>query len=270
MAGYIIGPCGVAPAPTGLDAATTAWINAVVAAGGAVSTTQQGRVDTLIKALKAHSLFSMIDRLWLWAGESDTHQATIDIVNLGVLTVNNSPTFGASGYTGNTFNTSLDSGIQPSTFSGNYSLNSASFAFYETDNGTASNANTTGTNGTSPTTTISTFAFSTLWAYTINNGAFNNGTNTASTTQGMWGVGRTSSTATALYRNGSSTPVLSNGSDTSTSLPVSNLQWLAGGGQFNGGTFAMGAICGGMTGAQWAAFAADVNAYMTAWGVNVF
>jgi hypothetical protein len=63
---------------------------------------------------------------------------------------------------------------------------------------------------------------------------------------------------------------LSNAGDTSTGLPISNIQWLAGEGQFKNGTFAMGAICGGMTGAQWANFAADVNAYMTAWGANVF
>src|SRR5690349_15337642 len=88
----------------GFDAATTAWVAAVVAAGGAVSTTQQSRVDTLIKALKSHGLFTQLDRLWLWAGESDHHQATIDIINLGVGTENGNLTstgLSASGYTGN-------------------------------------------------------------------------------------------------------------------------------------------------------------------------
>ena len=41
------------PAAAGNDAATTAWVNAVVADGGAVSGTQTGRVNTLIVALKA-------------------------------------------------------------------------------------------------------------------------------------------------------------------------------------------------------------------------
>jgi hypothetical protein len=39
-------------------------------------------------ALKGHGLFSKLDRLWLWGGESDHKQATIDIVNLGVGTEN--------------------------------------------------------------------------------------------------------------------------------------------------------------------------------------
>jgi len=77
---------------------------------------------------------------------------------------------------------------------------------------------------------------------------------------------RTSSTGTALYRNGSSTPILSSATDTYTSPSASDLQWLTRDGQFNSGTLVAGFICRGMTDAQWATFASDLNAYMTAWG----
>ncbi len=98
------------------DASTTAWINAVVAAGGAVSTTQKGRIDALIVALKGHGLFSTNSRLWLYGGESDHKQATIDIMGLAVATEQGSPTFGAGGYTGNGSSMYLDLGTLPSDY----------------------------------------------------------------------------------------------------------------------------------------------------------
>jgi hypothetical protein len=56
--------------------ATTAWVNAVVGAGGSVSAAQQTRVDTFIKALKAASIWTKMDRIWL-NGE-DHFQTDVD------------------------------------------------------------------------------------------------------------------------------------------------------------------------------------------------
>src|SRR5262245_42144212 len=63
------------PTGGGLEAETTAWVNAVVADGGSVSGLQQTRVNNLIAGLKTDCLFTVLDRLWLYGGESDAHQA---------------------------------------------------------------------------------------------------------------------------------------------------------------------------------------------------
>ena len=112
-----------------LDPATTAWVNAVVTAGGTVSTAQKVKVDTLIRGLKADGLFSVLDRVWLFASEN-TQQAGIDIINLGTLTEHGSPTFTAgSGYAFSGSNY-LDTGIILASESRNYTLNSASSFVY--------------------------------------------------------------------------------------------------------------------------------------------
>lgn len=83
------------------DSATTAWAAAVVSAGGTVSGGRKTLVDNLIVGLKADGVWSKMDRIWLYAAEN-SQSALIDLVNLGVTSLNNSPTFTAdSGYTGN-------------------------------------------------------------------------------------------------------------------------------------------------------------------------
>src|SRR5215831_13637080 len=98
----ILWPAGTAisvPAAA-FDAATLAWVAAVVGDGGTVSATEKGYVDTLIVGLRADGLFSKLDRLWLLASEN-THQAKIDIIALQSFTLTGSPTFAANaGYTG--------------------------------------------------------------------------------------------------------------------------------------------------------------------------
>ena len=84
------------------DAATTAWVNAVVTAGGTVSTSQKGYVDTLIKALKTASVWTSLSRLWLLASEN-TYQAGIDIVGLNTYTNVN--------YSGPALSFTADSGL---------------------------------------------------------------------------------------------------------------------------------------------------------------
>jgi len=113
------------------DPATTAWVAAVVAASGTVSAAQKTRVNTLIVSLKAASLFTVLDRLWLLASEN-TQQAGIDIVNLNAsLTVSGAPSFTANlGYICNNILKFLDTHFVPSTAGGHYVLNGASFGYY--------------------------------------------------------------------------------------------------------------------------------------------
>jgi hypothetical protein len=109
-----------------MDSATTAWIAAVVAAGGSVSSGRQTIVDDLIAGLKADGVWSKLDRLWLTATEN-TQSALIDLVATSTATPVNSPTFAANlGYTGsNASNKYIDSNLANNSGTGNYSLNEA-------------------------------------------------------------------------------------------------------------------------------------------------
>jgi hypothetical protein len=87
------------------DAATTAWIAAVVAAGGSVSGTpttgRQKLVDDLIKGLKTDGVWAKLDRLYVFAAEN-TQSALIDLVALAQGAPASSPTFAVDvGYTVN-------------------------------------------------------------------------------------------------------------------------------------------------------------------------
>ncbi len=124
----IVIPC--APIPiSAFDPATTAWVAAVVAAGGTVSSTQEGYVDTFIKALKTNSIFTVWDGLWLLASEN-THQAQIDIVNLKTWTINGSPAFTSNrGYLGDGNTAWLDTGLALNTTT-NFQQNSGTLGVY--------------------------------------------------------------------------------------------------------------------------------------------
>src|SRR6266566_8370586 len=103
---------GSAGGGSAFDPATTAWVNAVVAAGGTVSGTQKGFVDTLIlceKTAANGNLFALLDRLWIHASENVT-QATVDTIADASLT-NHGLSFTVSqGFTGDGATTYADSG----------------------------------------------------------------------------------------------------------------------------------------------------------------
>lgn len=83
-----------------LDPATAAWVNAVTIAGGTVSAARFSPVDNLIRGLKTDGLFSLLDRLWLFAAENQP-SALIDIVALSQARIAGTLTFTANrGYTG--------------------------------------------------------------------------------------------------------------------------------------------------------------------------
>jgi hypothetical protein len=111
----------------GLDAATLAWIAAVEGAGGSVSTPRRTVVNNLIVGLKSASLFTKLDRLWLFAAEN-TQSALIDVVATSLAIAQNSPAFAADdGYTGNGSNAWIDSNLANNWGGGNFSQNAACF-----------------------------------------------------------------------------------------------------------------------------------------------
>ena len=116
------------------DAATTAWVNAVVTAGGTVSSGRRTVVDTLIAGLKADGVWTLLDRLWILAAEN-TQSALTDLK--GLVTISNSPPGGGTaptftadrGLTGN--GAGIDTGFNPTTASSpQYTLNSGSMFVY--------------------------------------------------------------------------------------------------------------------------------------------
>jgi hypothetical protein len=124
---------------SGLDPSTDLWIAAVVAAGGTVSgDATSGRrkvVNDLIVALKAATLWTRLDRLWIFAAENQP-SALVDMVALDLATVSgHAPTFTAdNGYAGNGSSTYVDTTFNPATQSTNFTLNSGHIAVWDNTN----------------------------------------------------------------------------------------------------------------------------------------
>jgi hypothetical protein len=266
-----------------LDPATTAWINAVVSDGGSVSGTQQTRVNTLIVALKAASysgggtLFAAIDRLWLYGGESNAHQAKIDIIALASHTVNGSPTLAAGGYTGDAAAAFLNTGFNPSTAGGHFTQNSASIGSYNRTNRSTgqlyadfgafgfaggNDARFFPCAGGTPTA---------LWELNQNVQDLPNNANS----QGSWALSRTGAGAggAVVYKNGNTTPVFTGGQISQT-VPNGNFFVLAdnnngSAGGFSGDQLAAFWIAGGFTSTDVSNFETALNAYMNSWGISI-
>jgi hypothetical protein len=130
------------PPVSALDSSTTAWINAVVAAGGTVSGTptsgRQKLVNDLIVGLKTDGVWTKLDRLWIFAAEN-AKSSIIDMVGLAsstptgtTLNPNNGYFCNTTQYVATTFNL-LSSGVK-------YTQNSAHLAIWiTTDGGTTVN-----------------------------------------------------------------------------------------------------------------------------------
>lgn len=253
------------------DAATNAWAQAVVTAGGAVSPTQKSRVNTLILALKGHSLFSANSRLWLHAGESDAKQATIDIMNLSAATPagTSPPSLGASGYTGNGTTGYIDLGAKPS----NYTQDSASFGCYNVLNSAADNFNILmgafdGTNCISDIIPKNTTSLS-----RINRTTGDLVSVATATRKGFFINSATGVNACAAYKNGSNIGTNAATSRDMTALPgffVLARNDLGTPSGFGVDIAAVSFIGPGLNDTQAANLTADIKAYMDAWGISVF
>ena len=255
------------------DANVIAWKAAVVTAGGTVSGGQETNVCTLVAALKAHSLWTIQDRIWLYASEN-AQQASIDIVNLATHTLVNAPTFVANqGYTGNGSTSYINTGFANGT---NYTQNSAAWSYYVRTNRTGSNNYFSGSYDAGSFGTQSLFAplASSIVNYDVNNVAFSNqAANTQA--QGFWTASRTGASAVALYRNSNST-AFATSSSSSLSLGA-NVVFFVNARNNNGSPDLFGAdeiaivaYGAGMSNTNTAQFQADLNAYMTALGTNVY
>lgn len=257
------------PVPSGtLDPATTSWINAVVVDGGAVSTTQQSRVDSLITGLKADGLFTILDRLWIFGGESDAHQAHVDLINLQLGTVHATLTLAATGYTGDGVSGYFDTLFTANAGGHNYVQDSASYGVYVRTSSAANHGIQFGTS--SAINSYTAIRPATTGVYIVNGAG---GIPTTPNTQGFWAATHTAATVGALYKNGSSfdTNVQASAGLDNTSMTAfvrhdggANLSL------FDDLEYAAIFIGAGLTATQAANLSTRVNAYMTAWGINVY
>ncbi len=249
------------------DSATTAWVNAVVSAGGSVSGTQQGRVNTLISGLRTDGLLAVLDALWIFAGESSAEQATIDITNLRVATVEATLTLSAAGYTGDGTSGDLTTTFTPSSAGGHYTQNSAHLGAYVMVLPSAGNRCLLGGIDGTNFSQLQNSGGSILGFVNDNGGAVLQGAQST----GWWCATRTGSTTSTLYKGttaGGSTSPDTDGGSSVANLTVP-LFLLSRGNQQTDAK--VGAVCfgGGLNSTQAGNLFTRINNYMTAWGINV-
>lgn len=247
------------------DADAAAWAEAVEDAGGTVSDAQRVRVTTLIATLKSASVWTPLDRLWLFAAENAT-QALTDLKARATATATNSPTFTANrGYAGNGTTSFVNSNFNPSTASGNYTRNDAMFGCWVETAQTASAAAHTYVGAY-----VTNYAYMSQNNTTQNKWAANANGNTLftfSTQTGLWVPQRTGANAQALFKDGASvatdtraSTVLENRTVVFLALDISAFE-------ATDARLALGVIGKSLTAAQHAGFYAAARAYMTAVGV---
>lgn len=254
-----------------LDAATTAWAAAVVTAGGTVSGARKTLVDNLIVGLKADGVWSLLDRLWLFAAEN-TQSALVDLVVLDGASATNSPTFTTDrGYACNGSTSYINTTYNVTTDKVNYSANSAHIGIWDnTSRGVDGTIAFGFYDGGSNLTDFYPY----YWGGT--NGPlvrfnFVAGVNIASSSsQGFVLNQQISSTTEEMYYNGSS---LGTGGS-SAAIVAGNLPFFVGGrndnGTMAGGTtdqISMVSFGGKLTSTQAANYYTRLRTYMTAVGV---
>lgn len=191
---------GFPAAASTFDAATDAWVAAVIANGGSVSDPRKAIVDALIVGLKADGLFTKLDRLWLFAAE-DQPSALTDIIADSLATAVNSPTFTVDrGYTGNASNMQVDTNFNATTATTpNFVQNSGSFFVWSN---TSASDNVPAFNDQSDHTTI--YPNQTGTAYFQVNATPYSTNAAVADGLGFYHANRSASNAEQGYKNGSS------------------------------------------------------------------
>lgn len=267
-------PLGQAPI---FDPATTAWVNAVISAGGTVSGTQQTQVDILIKALKTASVFTMWDALWLMDADNlQQTQISIATGNAAWTVQSGSISLVAAGTKSNVSGV-INTGINLSTAT-NFQRTSGSLLAYVTAADTAALGCSLGANN------------GTVGSAIFNTGSGTNDTAGINIQSGDGSVGGSASvkhliigTRTAagiggdnVYYWNSGSPATGGASgDTDLARPNLNPYMLAingGGPAFNpwGGTLGVSGIGSGVNLTQATAIATALNAYENVRGNNAW
>lgn len=257
---------GVPPVISGAEnAKTTAWVNAVVAAGGSVSAGRRTIINSLFDSLDGSSLAPA--RLWLHAAEN-SQSALIDLFALASATAVNSPTFAADqGYTGNGTSSYLNlNTINAGT------QNSASFGVYlRTDKAARDEVDisASGASASHTSNLVAKWSDGNLYA-ALNDNNSDGGRTAPATVSGIYVISRTGSTNFVVYRAGSSFATVTLASST---VPNRNFCTLASINEFgtavlfSSAQYGMSFLGGaGWDATQAANFTTHIQTYMTAVG----
>lgn len=259
-----------------LDPATLAWVAAVVAAGGTVSTVRKTLVNNMIAGLKVDGLWDLIDRLWILAAEN-TQSALIDMKALVMAVPHGSPAFAVNrGYTGVDASTTvyLDTMTNLSSYGGQFVTNSGHASGWSNTNTTSGSGggcifgSTTASDGNNQTSIVPQYFDGNAY-FRVNDSTPSGGSLIANST-GHFLVNRDSISTTQGYVNGSlffspnaASGTLANLNDVMLAINDNIL-----GVNFGGGyQLTMHSIGGNLSGAQVSSFYNRLRTYMTAVGV---
>lgn len=246
------------PAPSAFDSDYQAILDQASTLGyTAPSASQQTLQNTLVTDLKTAGVWDKLDALYVFATDGDSDYATLNFVAPSSFqaTKVNSPTFTANeGFTGNGSSAYLDTNLNASTDTTNYTQNDASFGGYVWD----FQQNVLGS-------TNNAIAMRRADAAN-NNNKIQSGTPTTnpvpSTTTGLVGLSRPNSTT--HYGLDASGSVDTSGVSTSTSIPNTNFTILR---RSNSYSFAkVGLFWAGahLTSAEWSDYVDAVDTYIAA------
>jgi hypothetical protein len=203
------------------DAATTAWKNAVVTAGGTVSPTLEGVINTMITTLKGGTnVWTRLDRLWFWAADEPKGSA-LDVVALQTATFpdaagtpiyNHTPGEGIACLGLANTASFINTHYVPSVDGVNATTNSAMYLLYIRTSSTV--AADEGDGCFDSATTRSWFFGPKVTYSTPSAGMGSAAIGVADTAyfananhQGCYVISRTGAAASAIYKNGNSTPI---------------------------------------------------------------
>lgn len=225
--------------------------------------TRKGHINTLIAGLKADTIWTKLDALWVMAAH-DAQASLLNWKNPGTFDLIgvNSPTFAVDqGYTGDGSSSRLRTQFTPSTNGVNYTQDSASLWVWSRTNATSS-VTDMGEQVTAPDTRIITRNGSNQLGIRVNDGTSTSLAGVTDST-GFFGNQRSGASAIAGFRNGSS---VGTGSVASTGLPAQEL-WLCGANSngFSAKQQAAGAIGASLAGLE-SAFYTRMLTYMQAVG----
>lgn len=192
---------------------------AYIMAAGVTDATYKDAINQFILDLKAASIWTKFDRLWLFANQ-DATAALMDIKALENATPVNAPAFTAGrGYAGNGSTSYLNTNFVPSTHGVNYTLNSALMAAEVVSVGAIQGSAIMGMsiNGVATTQIFPRFSDGNAYGDVNSNSAGDMAAVNANADGALFMVQRTASNAAALYRNN---VLLDDTAAASTSLPA--------------------------------------------------
>jgi len=258
----------------GEDAATTAWVNAVVGDGGTVSANQRTRINNLIVALKGHGLWTKLDRIsTAGSGDGSLEQLRRCLKSTSLFTsVSGNGSVAVGGYTGDG-SSYIATGFIPSSAGGSYAQNSASYGVYNRTNRAGDGSSPIGAyDGANVAYMRPKESSSDKFECYLNDAGVGFSFTTTTDSRGLFVVSRTSSAEKVSYVNGGGSPNII----TASSSGNISVEFYFSGLNFNGGPLsrttdqqAFWFIGGGLDATDVSNLYTDVQAYMTAWGINV-